>query len=52
MILRAACVCGSLVGCGMLTVCVCVQLDPKRGDVDRAINALQTGLSECGYQKA
>ncbi|KAK3321207.1 pyridoxal phosphate-dependent transferase [Cercophora scortea] len=27
-------------------------LDPKRGDVDRAIKALQDGLSECGYQKA
>ena len=27
-------------------------LDPQRGDIDRAIEALQTGLSECGYQKA
>lgn len=27
-------------------------LDPRRGDIDRAIKALQDGLSECGYQKA
>ncbi|KAK0634950.1 pyridoxal phosphate-dependent transferase [Bombardia bombarda] len=26
-------------------------LDPKRGDVDRAVKALQDGLTECGYQK-
>jgi alanine-glyoxylate transaminase / serine-glyoxylate transaminase / serine-pyruvate transaminase len=26
--------------------------DPKRDDIDRAIRALQTGLSEVGYQKA
>jgi len=28
------------------------QTDPKRDDIDRAINALETGLSEAGYQKA
>jgi len=28
------------------------QLDPRRGDVDRAVKALEEGLSECGYQKA
>ncbi|CAN8103542.1 unnamed protein product [Discula destructiva] len=27
-------------------------LDGKRGDVDRALKALEDGLSECGYQKA
>jgi alanine-glyoxylate transaminase / serine-glyoxylate transaminase / serine-pyruvate transaminase len=27
------------------------QLDPARGDIDRAIQALEDGLSECGYQK-
>ncbi|KAK3372841.1 pyridoxal phosphate-dependent transferase [Lasiosphaeria ovina] len=27
-------------------------LDPSRGDIDRAIKALEEGLSECGYQKA
>ncbi|KAK4216130.1 pyridoxal phosphate-dependent transferase [Rhypophila decipiens] len=27
-------------------------LDPRRGDVDRAVKALEEGLSECGYQKA
>lgn len=27
-------------------------LDPSRGDIDRAIKALQDGLAECGYQKA
>ena len=27
-------------------------LDPRRGDVERAIQALQDGLAECGYQKA
>ncbi|KAI1210394.1 alanine--glyoxylate aminotransferase [Annulohypoxylon truncatum] len=26
--------------------------DPARGDVDKAINALTSGLSDCGYQKA
>ncbi|XMA07546.1 hypothetical protein WAI453_000337 [Rhynchosporium graminicola] len=26
--------------------------DPKRGDVERAIKALQSGLSDAGYQKA
>lgn len=29
-----------------------MQLDSKRGDIDRAIKALEDGLSECGYQKA
>ncbi|TLS25559.1 hypothetical protein PpBr36_07119 [Pyricularia pennisetigena] len=27
-------------------------LNPERGDLDRAIKALESGLSECGYQKA
>ncbi|EJT76882.1 alanine-glyoxylate aminotransferase 1 [Gaeumannomyces tritici R3-111a-1] len=27
-------------------------LNPERGDVERAVKALETGLSECGYQKA
>jgi len=26
--------------------------DPKRDDIDRAIKALEAGLSEAGYQKA
>lgn len=26
--------------------------DSKRDDIDRAIQALQTGLSDAGYQKA
>jgi hypothetical protein len=28
------------------------QTDPKRDDIDRAIKALETGLSDAGYQKA
>lgn len=27
-------------------------LNPERGDIDRAIQALQDGLAECGYKKA
>jgi len=27
-------------------------LNPERGDIDRAIKALEEGLAECGYQKA
>ncbi|KAK1832655.1 pyridoxal phosphate-dependent transferase [Podospora conica] len=27
-------------------------LDPRRGDVEKALDALENGLSECGYQKA
>ncbi|KEY64068.1 hypothetical protein S7711_07430, partial [Stachybotrys chartarum IBT 7711] len=27
-------------------------LDPQRGDVDKALEALRSGLAECGYQKA
>lgn len=26
--------------------------DPKRSDIDKAIKALEAGLTECGYQKA
>jgi alanine-glyoxylate transaminase/serine-glyoxylate transaminase/serine-pyruvate transaminase len=28
------------------------ETDPKRDDIGRAIQALQTGLSDAGYQKA
>ncbi|OAA67250.1 aminotransferase class 5 [Niveomyces insectorum RCEF 264] len=27
-------------------------LNPERGDIDRALKALEAGLAECGYQKA
>jgi len=36
----------------MITSLTFCQLDPSRGDIDRAIKALQDGLAECGYQKA
>jgi hypothetical protein len=29
-----------------------MKTDPKRTDIDRAIEALKSGLSEAGYQKA
>lgn len=29
-----------------------LQTDPKRDDIDRAIEALDVGLSEAGYQKS
>ena len=29
----------------------CIQTDPKRDEIDRAIKALQDGLAEVGYQK-
>ncbi len=34
------------------SVLILRQLDPKRGDIERAVKALQDGLTECGYQKA
>ena len=27
------------------------KLNPEKGDIDRAIQALKEGLAECGYQK-
>lgn len=49
----------SLLSFFVVVVCVAVeadanlwQLDPKRNHVDKALDALRTGLAECGYQKA
>ncbi|KJZ80230.1 hypothetical protein HIM_00080 [Hirsutella minnesotensis 3608] len=37
---------------GHMGVSVLAQVDPKRNDIDKAIEALQGALADCGYKKA
>lgn len=32
-------------------VLTCLQLDPKRTDIEHAVKSLEEGLAECGYKK-